>query len=352
MNPTQQTQDEADRVDLVYQYVLATLGAKTTTEVLALWQRIPAGQAAQTASSWLRRAVNAILTRRTQARDLGLAYYRLARALRTGSTIAHPLKEEVEPEFVSLEMLRQEFEALVAEHTGEGSTDITADTEPIDDDDAIAVENVSGLSDALEADESSSEQYAEALLEEMAETASNKVSAIPDDTPLADARETTRALHLQHGAMVAGAASKTAMNGGRNATNQASARDPRVIGWVRQHGKSDKPCYFCAMHISRRVLYKSARTAGQGRTESNAGNAFLGDGLFKFHDNCHCTAEAVYSDEGFSTNPKYAQNRYYAQLWDDNIKGKFSGPDAINEWRKLLKRIYANQSRTAAQEAA
>ena len=353
MTPTQQTQDEADRVELVYQYVLATLGAKTVSEVLALWQGIPAGQAAQTASTWLARAVTTILTRRGQAKEIGIAYYRVARAPRTGTTIAHPDKED-EPEVVSLEMLRQEFEALVAEHTGEGTTEVSAQAEPSGEDDSIEVETLDDLHAALIASDEDVELYARTLLEDMADRASAKVNDMAADTPLGEARAMARALHLQHGSMIAAAGARTAMNGGRNATNQASARDPRVIGWVRAHGKSDKPCYFCSMHISRRVLYKTEQTAGKGRTQSNAGNTFLGDGLFKFHDNCHCTALEVYAgaDSQFATHPKYSMNRYYAKLWDDNIKDKFSGPDAINEWRKLLKRIYANDNTEAAPEAA
>lgn len=353
MTPTQQTQEEADRVELVYQYVLATLGAKTVKEVLALWQGIPAGQAAQTASTWLARAVTAITTRRTQAKELGLAYYRVARALRTGTTIAHPLKEE-EPEVVSLELLRQEFEALVAEHTGEGTTEVSAQAEPSGEDDSIEIETLDDLHAALIASDEDVELYARTLLEDMADRASAKVEVIDPDMPNGEARAMARALHLQHGSMVAAAGARTAMNGGRNATNQASARDPRVIGWVRAHGKSDQPCYFCSMHLSRRVLYKSAQSAGKGRTESNAGRVFLGDGMFKFHDYCHCTALEVYAgqDEAFSSHPKYSMNRYYAKLWDDNIKDKFSGPDAINAWRQFLKELYAKTNNNEAAQAA
>lgn len=350
MTPTQRTQDEADRVDLVYTYVLSQLGVKTTTEVLTLWQGVAAGQAAQTASAWLDQAIALILTRRGQARDLALAYYRLARALRTGEVTANPLNEEEEPDFVSLEMLRQEFEAIVAEHTGEGTTTITAQQEPSNDGDSIEVTRIDSLGPALAADEKSSEPYARKLLEDMAKAASDKVDRLSPDATNADTKVTTKDLHLQHGAMLAAAAARTAMNGGRNAVNQASARDARVIGWARQ-STTGTPCYFCAMLISRRVLYKSVFSAGAGARED--GRVFLGDGMFKFHDNCHCVAEPIFSDAGIASNPKYAQNRYYGDLWDAHIKGKFSGDEAINEWRKLLKRIRTEApSIEAAQVAA
>lgn len=346
MKPTPQTQAEADRVELVYQYVLAQLGAKAVSEVLALWASVPVGQAAQTASTWLKRAASLILTRRGQAKALGLAYYRVARALRTGSTIA--LDEA--PKTISLELLRQEFEALVAEHTGEGTTRISAAPEPDSEDDSIEVETLSGLSEALEADETASQEYVETLLEEMAGVASTKVEGIDPDMSNADARRLSGELHLQHGSMIAAAGARTAMNGGRNATNQASARDPKVIGWVRQ-STTGTPCYFCAMLISRRVLYKSAFTAGKGQRDVGL-PPFLGDGMFKFHDNCKCTAVEVYSDADFKSHSKYAPNRYYGELWDKHIKGRYSGSDAINEWRKLLKRIRADQTTEAVPEAA
>lgn len=348
MTPTQQTQDEADRVEIVYQYVLSQIGAKTTAEVLALWQAVSPGEAEQTASVWLERATTLILTRRGEAREIGLAYYRLARALRTGSTIASPLKEE-EPDRVSLEMLRQEFEALVAEQTGDGSTEVSASSEPDSEDDSIEVDRIDGLDDSLAEDEAAAKPYVDTLLKEMAEAATGKVGAIPDDTPNGDARKAAKDLHLQHGAMIAAAGARTAMNGGRNATNQASARDPRVIGWVRQ-SSTGTPCYWCAMLISRQILYKSEFTAGSGARED--GRTFLGDGLFKFHDNCHCVAVPVYSDEDFASNPKYAENRRYWRLWETHIKGKFGGQEALNEWRKLLRRMSANETNGAVQAAA
>lgn len=347
MEPTQRTLDEADRVELVYQYALAQLGAKTVAEVLALWQSVPTGQAAQTASVWLEKAATLILTRRGQARELGIAFYRVVRALRTGKTVA--VDETTGP--VSLELLRQEFEALVAEHTGEGTTSVTAESEPDGDDDSIEIEEAKGFAESLEDDDKLSPEYVDTLLEDMAEAASAKVDAINPKMSSGDAKAEAKVIHAQHGAMIAAAGARVAMNGGRNATNQVSARDPQVLGWIRQHGKSDQPCYFCSMNISRRVLYKSAFTAGKGQRDVGLPQ-FLGDGMFKYHDNCHCTALAVYTDEDFTSNSKYAQNRYYGALWDKHIKGKFSGPDALNEWRKLLRRIRANDTNAAAPEAA
>lgn len=55
------------------------------------------------------------MTRRARSRDLAMAYYRLVRALRTGTTIADPRRPE--PRYVTLDMLRREFAALAAAMT-------------------------------------------------------------------------------------------------------------------------------------------------------------------------------------------------------------------------------------------
>lgn len=349
MEPTPRTNEEADRVEIVYQTVLAQIGASTTAEVLALWQKIPAGHAATAAASLLETAITQILTKRGKAKELGIAYYRLVRALRTGSTIANPINERPEPEFVSLERLRQEFEALIAEHTGEGTTEITAPVEPDGDDDSIEVEEIAGLTEALEADEDRARPFATEKINTLAGYSTEVITNLSEIKANADLREQARALHVKHGAMAAAEAAKITMNGGRNATNQASARDSRVIGWVRQ-SKTGTPCYWCAMLISRQVLYKSEFSAGAGARDD--GRVFLGDGLFKYHNNCQCIALPVYSDSDFKTNPKYQENRYYWSLWERHIRGKYSGDLAISKWRELIRNLRTNESTTAAPEAA
>lgn len=349
MTPTQQHLNEADRVDLVYMAVLAQIGASTTKEVLTIWQDMPVGQAAQAASSLLARAVHVILTKRDQARDFGLAYYRLARALRTGSTIRNPINEKPEPKAVSLEMLRQEFEAAVATHTGHGSTTIDAGPEPDNEADSVPVEEVKNLDVALSADSKTEEPYTATLLNELTDAAAKKIDGLDPQMTNAAAKAEAHDIHLQHGSMLAAAGARVAINGARNATTQASYRDGRVLGWIRI--SDGDPCYFCAMLISRGAVYRNEFTAGVGARED--GRTFLGDGLFKYHDNCGCTAEPVYVDSlNWANDPKYAENKYYRELWDRYIKDKFSGDDAINEWRKLITRLRRNKNTTAAQVAA
>lgn len=346
MEVTAQTQAEADRVDLVYQAVLAQIGVSTSTGVLTLWQDVPVGQAAN-AASLLGKAVSQILSTREKARDFGLAYYRLVRALRTGTTIIDP-RDAKSKGATSLELLRQEFEVLVTEFTGHGPTAITASTTPDSDADSVDMEPVPGLDKALEADSKAAEPYVKELLTDLLDYSSKTIDALPDSLSNGEAKAKAKELHLQHGAMLAAASGKAAMNGSRNATNQASVRDSRVLGWIRI--SDGDPCYWCAMLISRGAVYKNQFTAGAGARED--GRVFLGDGLFKFHDNCGCSAEPVYVDSlGWQTDPKYAENRYYRNLWDAHIKDKYSGDLAMSTWRELINSL-RKQKKTAAPEAA
>jgi hypothetical protein len=71
----------------------------------------PAPQTAQVAAAWLDQAVHLVLARREMSRDLAVAYYRLARALRTGTTIPDPYNPI--PTSVTMEELRFEFKRAV-----------------------------------------------------------------------------------------------------------------------------------------------------------------------------------------------------------------------------------------------
>src|SRR5690606_17042083 len=108
---------------VAFQLALAQIGAGTIAEALALWEDVPATSRASTSASWLRRAIALVMGRRRHSRDLARAYYRLARALRTGATVADPYHPE--PRYVTITDLREEFNALIggAERPQEGRTD-------------------------------------------------------------------------------------------------------------------------------------------------------------------------------------------------------------------------------------
>src|SRR5690606_26883580 len=111
--PTPAHLREAEEASAAFQLALAQIGVETVAEALELWESVNPARLAATAERWLNQAIQLILTRRRQSRDLAMAYYRLVRALRTGSTVADPTLPS--PRYVTLEVLRNEFRELVGD---------------------------------------------------------------------------------------------------------------------------------------------------------------------------------------------------------------------------------------------
>lgn len=87
-----------------------------------------------------------------------------------------------------------------------------------------------------------------------------------------------------------GTASRIALEGGRQTIAQAVHNDPVAVGWFRV--TDGKPCAFCALMASRGVVYKNERTAGR-----TANSRFTGEGEFKFHNDCGCSAAPAFSKD-------------------------------------------------------
>jgi hypothetical protein len=112
------------------------------------------------------------------------------------------------------------------------------------------------------------------------------------------------------GAVVARAAMRIVLNGGRQRIVDTVDQDRRAHGWARV--TSGKPCAFCAMLASRGPVYTSA--AG-----------------FPAHDSCACTAEPVYHRDA-AWPPGAAR---YAAMWDEVTAG-LSGDDARRAFRRAI----------------
>lgn len=108
----------------------------------------------------------------------------------------------------------------------------------------------------------------------------------------------------------AGAASRHVLTGSRETMLTLVQADEVALGWARV--TDGDPCAFCAMLASRGPVYKSAATAG-----------------FKAHDNCACSAEAVFA----RTAAWPGDARDYQRLWYASTRG-YSGKDAINAFRR------------------
>lgn len=103
------------------------------------------------------------------------------------------------------------------------------------------------------------------------------------------------------------------LDGGREALEAQNA-----LGYMRV--TDGDPCYFCAFIASRGAVYSSAGTAGR-----DANSQFTGAGMFKYHDNCGCTALPIFKRSEFMS-PEALK---YRALWDATYKN-----GGVNAFRK------------------
>ncbi|WDS51724.1 hypothetical protein SEA_TRIUMPH_10 [Streptomyces phage Triumph] len=358
-------QAEADRAAVAFQVALTQIGAGTVQEALTLWGDVPVTARASTSASWLRRAITLVMGRRRQSRDLARAYYRLARALRTGTTVADPYHPE--PTYITMDVLRREFAELTgesAESPQEGSSDPSgsstsdsssqaatgasgeageeapssssdqeSEVDSNDELDRVLVEELDGLREAEERIEREAEEELRTVLEALGPNNLQKKVDEIDGGRTADEVDGLRdEAHRQAGAQQAAAAERIAMNGGRSTVWNHTSRDRRAIGYIRL-SRSGTPCGWCAMLISRGPVYRSEASATYAD----------GD---KYHDNCHCYAEPVFSREQYSGSSAYELNRRYEELWPKVTRG-LSGKAAVAAWRRFIRQ----EQKAAAQEA-
>lgn len=328
---------EAEQTSAVFQLALAQLGISTVADALKLWGTVPpVAQAAQSAA-WLDQAVHLVLTRRVASRALAMSYYRLVRALRTGRTIADPAHRT--PPSVTLGELRREF-AVLAGNPKPSPAEVAPGTpappaaQPAEgDDERIGVEKLDGLVNDHARLERSAQDEADEVLEMLGtRNLEHKVAAIDTSRP-ADQVDAQRAeAHQRAGTRQAAAAERLVINGARGVLWSNADRDRRVIGYARV-SRTGTPCGWCAMLISRGAVYKSKR----GATYSD------GD---KYHDNCHCYAEPLFSQAQYTSDAKFDLNRDYEGLWPTVTAGT-AGKDALAVWR----RYFRAQQKASALEA-
>ncbi|MGW7434715.1 VG15 protein [Streptomyces sp. NPDC054849] len=367
--PTKQA--EADQASVAFQVALTQIGAGTVEEALKLWQAVPATARAATSTAWLRKAITLVMSRRRMSRDLARAYYRLARALRTGTTVADPYHPE--PTYVTLDTLRREFAALVGdaedgsleersdsaspapnpsspaasgapvEAGEEGQDDSAQEVEDDPNDDQILVEELPGLREDEERIEREAEDEARTILDLLGPAnLERKTSAIDESKPATDVDKARDQAHQEAGARQAAAAARIVNNGGRSAVWNHMSKDRRVLGYIRL-SRTGTPCGWCAMLISRGAVYRSQKKAGPSLADLESGNYADGD---KFHDNCNCYAEPIFSRGQYGSSDLYELNRRYEALWPKVTRG-LSGKAAVSAWRRFIRQ----EQKAAAQEA-
>ncbi|WP_394615890.1 hypothetical protein JNUCC0626_40170 [Lentzea sp. JNUCC 0626] len=336
-------QAEADQASLAFHVALTQIGVGTVEDALKLWAGVPPTRTAATSGAWLARAVHLVMTRRARSRELALAYYRLVRALRTGSTIADPRKPE--PLYVSLNMLRREFTALAGTQSDSkralrpddrASAAAQAEEDPTD---RITVERLDHLDREQQRLEREAEREATLVLDALGpKNLERKLKAIDTDAPATDVDELREDAHRRAGTRQAAAAERVAMDGARSTVWMLAQRDKRVVGYARI-SRTGTPCGWCAMLISRGAVYKSA--------EGSSSDLSFGD-LDKYHDGCHCYAEPIYSREQFDNSPLTALNRRYKAEWKSHIADRgFKGKAALTEWRRRIRQEQRDAARLA-----
>jgi hypothetical protein len=330
---------ETDEVSAAFHLALTEIGVRTTAEALALWQDVPPERRAATAGAWLRKAITLVMSRRRQSRDLARAYYRLARALQTGRTVADPYHPE--PTYVTLADLRREFAELAGTYeppTGQGGEAATVedgeasparpseeDDEDMPDWERILVEDLEGLREEEERIERQAEEELRIALSLLGPANLDRRLTVEDADP--------DEAHRQAGARQAAAASRIAMNGARSTNWNHMRRDGRALGYVRL-SRTGTPCGWCAMLISRGPVYKSRESAT------------FADGD-RYHDNCHCYAMPVWSRDQYQSSELTALSRQYEALWPQVTKGH-TGKAAVSVWRRFIR----SKQRAAAQGGA
>ncbi|MCD2462450.1 hypothetical protein MBT42_02640 [Streptomyces sp. MBT42] len=272
-----------------------------------------------------------------------------------------------EPTYITIDVLRREFAELTgesAESPQEGSSDSpgsstsdsssqaatgasgeadeeapssSSDLESEDGSDEeldrILVEELDGLRADEERIEREAEEELRTVLEALGpNNLSKKVDQLDGGRPADEVDELRDEAHRQAGAQQAAAAERIAMNGGRSTVWNHASRDRRALGYIRL-SRSGTPCGWCAMLISRGPVYRSESSA-----EYSDGD--------KYHDNCHCYAEPVFSREQYSSSSAYELNRRYEELWPKVTRG-LSGKAAVAAWRRFIRQ----EQKAAAQEA-
>lgn len=345
MTPSAEALAEAEKVLAAFQAALVRLGIKAIVESLKAWAKMPANKAVEQSDAWLIDAVRLVMTDRARSRQLAVAYYRLARALRTGTTIPDPY--DPIPRAVTLGQLRREFDLLaqsidqppvsapgpVTEAPPNSDTP-TAPEPRAGDDTAIPIEEIDGFTDEGDSEaaklERDAEEEARLVLVALGPNAlRRRVAGIDHTRPASEVDQLRDEAHAKVGSRQASATDRMVKNGARDTVSSLAERDKRVIGYVRV-SQTGTPCGFCAMLISRGVIFYSS--------ESSA--TFRADGK-KYHDNCNCIAVPVYSKSEYENSPKFALNREYSTLWPQVTKG-LSGKAALSAWRRYFRLTQKN----------
>lgn len=350
---------ELHAIEQAYRAALARLTIIGGFLSLTEWAGVDPARAPATAARWSAYSLRVLAAVRRKSMRLGIAYYRLARALDTGHTVNTP---SVTAESITLAALRKEFLDLVLEAatleseataSGQGNEDeswfesevrhlVTPATPPgqlvIDDrlQDLLDAMDASQAEDALVIGIDEDFEWPKAVLQgdALAARYGDKLDQIAidhhklqlqklrDDLTPEQVTALLAEIHARSGVKAAGLIDMAGGEVADDLLHRAGKEDSRAPRWARV--TSDQPCPFCALMAARGFVFITESTAG-----------------FKPHDHCHCTKAMRWAAD--ATLPPLTQR--FEQLYADKIAGKFSGAKAsLKEWRQVIK---AEQAATA-----
>lgn len=326
--PPPARQAEARATELVYQEAFLALGLKAILETLDLWQDVattPVGAAASTAR-FLAQIAKVVRVRRNHTRRIGIAYYRLHRALWTGFTIQDYQSKSKAPT-ETLDDLRDDFYKLVEVFTPEAMTG-RPKVSHMPGDDKIRVEQIKDLDKIVDRVEAALEEVATTNLASSGQSAyEKKLKAVDLDRPARVVDKERDDIKSSTGSKQAATVQKNVLDGARSTVNEIARNDKRALGFVRA-SKTGTPCYWCAILISRGLILYSSRRAAEQRSSDGE----------EFHTNCQCYAIPVYSEEQFNSSDAFDLNRRYDALWKKLGKETgLSGHKFELAWRRYFR---------------
>lgn len=225
---------------------------------------------------------------------LGVAFYRLLRALETGRTVPSPIRGHAQGGEVTLgELVREFSEAAGLPLSAKGSlagVRVAVDKQ--------ATPDLGALRDA-------DVKAAQALLRARLEA--GEVSS----------------------GVVAGVGQQAAAGGVRSVVRDMGDRDPARQAWIRVSG-TGTPCAFCAMLLSRGAKYT-------GKHEALRHDIVHANGTHGYHPNCHCYALPLFAGSSIEGS-RFAVNREMEALWKHDFKGK--GLKGKSGWRSYYYRKF------------
>ena len=303
---------KAIQADKSFHLAVTALGAKAIAAMIRLWLTETPSDKPEVLNSFLNKATDEAMSRRHEANDLAVAYYKYQRALRTDRSISL-----YEPNSnTTLQDLRMDFQRRTQVARSQGSTTPQRAIRfgPSASQEDVLTDQIANLEREIERDDREAEAELRRQLKKIAKDAEKQKRKLKKATKTA-----LKQIDKEAWSKAALESQKQVLDGARDVVGNALTRDQEVTGWVRV-SRTGTPCGFCAMLIARGPVYKTKASAN-----------FKADGD-AYHGGCNCIVIPVYDVEQYD-DPMFDLNREYEKLWPEVTRG-YTGKKALSVWRK------------------